>query len=118
EDFEQHHDLREDKGVDEGEALHREIESVLAQDDALVEHENTEQDPEIEEEHDEPPELVGRPGLERMTAPAGPGRRVVRILSHRIPLGLLRGLLRLLAFFARRCWRARGLEGLEPRLKE
>ena len=62
-DLEQHHDFGEDEGVDEGESLHGEIDPMLAQDHALIEHKNAEQNPEIEEEHEEPAKLVGRLGL-------------------------------------------------------
>ena len=49
EHLEQHHHFGEDEGVDEGKALHGEINPMLAHDDALIEHEDAEQNPEIEE---------------------------------------------------------------------
>ena len=50
EHLEHHHHLGEDKRVDEGEALHGETHALLPQDDALVEHENAEQQPQVKEE--------------------------------------------------------------------
>ena len=99
EDFEQHHDFGEHEGVDEGKALHGEIDPVLAQGDALVENENSEQNPQIEEEHEEPAELVGRLGFQgprAMGVRAGRGgpARACRILRHRITSQLTMGRIR------------------------
>src|ERR1700751_4519956 len=92
EDLKQHHDLGEHKGVDEGEALHGEIDPMLAQDDVLIDDEDAEQNPKVEEQDDEPAEFVDRFGFERpgpMSARARRRRcsaRPRRTLRHRITL--------------------------------
>ena len=60
--LEQKHHLGEHEGVDEGDALQREGDPLLAQHDALVENEHRKQHPQIEEEHQELPRF-GRGAL-------------------------------------------------------
>jgi hypothetical protein len=60
---------------------------VLAQDDALVQHENAKQNPEIEKENEESAELIGRFGRQRLRGVgfgSGRGARadISRILRH------------------------------------
>src|ERR1700722_3996185 len=75
EHLEQHHHFGEDEGVDEGEAQHGEIDPVLAHAGALIEHEDAEQNPKIEEKHKKPAELVGGLAIQRARAVSvGAGR--------------------------------------------
>src|SRR6202021_733073 len=78
EHLEQHHHFGKDEGVDEGKAKHREINPVLAHDNALIEHKDAEQNPKIEEKHKESAELVDGFGLQRARAVSvGAGRDAV-----------------------------------------
>ena len=68
------HDLRHDGGIDQGEALRREGQVALRQDQALIQHEQAENDVEVNEHQKKASHLVEAALLEAMQSITVHGR--------------------------------------------